>query len=187
LSMCVLSLGACGKKEGQKEADTKQEENDESEEQEVSDSDESDNERAQLPISEEKTELSFWLPYDNLMAEDPNTLPSVQKMEELTNVHIRYITVGMNEQQEKYGLMMASGDIPDIVKEGSSMYSGGPGKAVEDGIFLDLTDYVERLMPNYLGFVKADETMWRDVRTDDGKFVTFYEIYGDVTGPAYEP
>ena len=187
LSMCVLSLGACGKKEGQKEADTKQEENDESEEQEVSDSDESDNKRAQLPISEEKTELSFWLPYDNLMAEDPNTLPSVQKMEELTNVHIRYITVGMNEQQEKYGLMMASGDIPDIVKEGSSMYSGGPGKAVEDGIFLDLTDYVERLMPNYLGFVKADETMWRDVRTDDGKFVTIYEIDGDETGPAYEP
>ncbi len=144
-------------------------------------------EGGQLPISEEKTELSFWLPYDNLMAEDPNTLPSVQKMEELTNVHIRYITVGMNEQQEKYGLMLASGEIPDIVKEGSSMYSGGSQKAVEDGIFLDLTDYIERLMPNYMGFVKADETMWRDVRTDDGRFVTIYEIDGDETGPAYEP
>ena len=93
----------------------------------------------------------------------------------------------MNEQQEKYGLMLASGEIPDIVKEGSSMYSGGSQKAVEDGIFLDLTDYIESLMPNYMGFVKADETMWRDVRTDDGRFVTIYEIDGDETGPAYEP
>ena len=57
-----------------------------------------------------------------------------QEFERATNVHINYTVVGRAEASEKYGLLLASGDYPDITMGGQANYPGGMEKAVEEGV-----------------------------------------------------
>ena len=76
-----------------------------------------------LPLTEEKKELTVWMVYNGTEVSDLNEIKSVQKMEELTNVHINWIAVGQQELTEKFGLVLGSGDYPDIMAYYS--YPGG--------------------------------------------------------------
>ena len=82
-----------------------------------------------LPLTEEKKELTVWMVYNGTEVSDLNEIKSVQKMEELTNVHINWIAVGQQELTEKFGLVLGSGDYPDIMAYYS--YPGGTEKALK--------------------------------------------------------
>ena len=58
-----------------------------------------------LPLCEEKEEHSVWLQYSGAVISDINQVAGIQKMEELTNVHISWIPVGLQEIGDKYGVM----------------------------------------------------------------------------------
>ena len=121
-----------------------------------------------LPISEEKKEISVWRVYSNQYVEDMNDLPTIQKMEERTNVHVNWSTVSMMEASEKFGLLLASGDLPDVMWGGT--YTGGNQKGIDDGMFLDCDELVKQYMPNYYNLVTANDTIRKKVTASDGKF-----------------
>ena len=101
-------------------------------------------------------------------------------VEEATNVHLKVAWVTANEAQEKFGLMIASGDIPDMVYSGvNSYYTGGPIQAVKDGLFLEMTDLIDQYMPNYKAILDSNEQLKKDVTADDGKRYSLYSIYMD--------
>ncbi len=140
-----------------------------------------------LPLSEEKAEVSVWTLWNNQYVENPNDLDSVKKMEELTNVHINWSLVTIQEASEKFGLMLASGAIPDIVYcFGMVSYPGGNDKAVEDGIFLDATDLVENYMPNYRSLREQSADLLKDTMTDSGRLVAIYGMNTADAGVARE-
>ncbi len=130
------------------------------------------------PLAEQK-ELSMWIAWSNEYAMDPNELLGIQAIEQATNVHVNWITVADQEAGEKFGLMIASGDIPDIIRGANSYYSGGLSKMVEDGISIDLTEEVPAYMPTYLGLIEGNESLQRDTVTDDGRRVAVYTITSD--------
>ena len=131
-----------------------------------------------LPLSEEKAEVSVWTLWNNQYVENPNDLDSVKKMEDLTNVHINWSLVTIQEASEKFGLMLASGAIPDIVYcFGMVSYPGGNDKAVEDGIFLDATDLVENYMPNYRSLREQSADLLKDTMSDSGFMVLFLGMF----------
>ena len=178
---CSL-LAGCGTK--QKEAadnagDTKKEEipNPDSDESFAS-------ETWSWPLSEQR-ELSFWLVWSSEYKNDPNEIIAVQKAEEATNVHIKYITVNSAEAQEKFGLLMASGDYPDILRGAENYYTGGLTKAVEDSVTYDLTEAVPLYMPHYQTLRTSIPSLEKDTLTDDGKMVACYTIAsknGEISG-----
>lgn len=130
-----------------------------------------------LPLSEEKINLTFWKSWSNDYTPDLNDYAVVKKMEELTNVHVEYITVGAANAKEKYGMMLASGDIADMVfGNNGCTYPGGGEKAIADKVYLDMTDFVEQYMPNYREMRVLDETIRKMTVTDTGKIWAVYML-----------
>lgn len=136
------------------------------------------------PLAEKK-ELSMWLQWTCNYATDPNELVTIKKLEELTNVHINWTTVGGQEAMEKFGLMMASGNYPDILRGAESYYTGGLVQAVEDGITLDMTEYIPKYMPTYNALRTSIPKLEKDTVTDDGRLVGIYTLasnFGEIRG-----
>ncbi len=198
LAMLAGLLGACGKKEADPKKETGQTEDqkdsDAGEEGDTGKADGEDQEDSQgdkaaaddwsWPL-ETKEELSMWIAWSNEYVLEPNELISIQKIEENTNVHIKWVTVASQEASEKFGLMMASGDYPDIIRGLDGYYTGGLVQACDDGIIYDMTDYIPTHMPLYHSLRESNEKLSRDTVTDDGRMIGVYTIasnYGEIGG-----
>lgn len=134
---------------------------------------------------EEKKELSIWLVWENQYLDNPNELKGVQQIEENTNVHINWNIVSDAEAAEKFSLMMVSGEYPDIIIKADEFYTGGLTKMMDDGVSIDLTDYVGKYMPNYTSLREGNEKLMQDTMSDDGKLVALYSIAsnaGEIAG-----
>lgn len=133
----------------------------------------------------EKKELSFWIVWENQYLDNPNELKGVQQIEENTNVHINWNIVAEAEAAEKFSLMIASGEYPDIIRGADSFYTSGLTKMVDDGVSIELTDYIDKYMPNYSKLRKSNEKLMKDTMSDDGRIVSLYSIAsktGEVKG-----
>ena len=71
---------------------------------------------------------------------------------EQKTVDIEFWIPPAGSEADSYSTMMTSGDYPDIL-DGS--ISDSPKNMYEDGIILDLTDYVADYMPNYKAYLDA--------------------------------
>ena len=106
-------------------------------------------------------------------------------MEQELNIDIEWICPTPTESKEKFGLLMSSGDYPDILLGVEGYYTGGAVQACEDGVILDMTDYIQQYMPNYEALRNSSERLRKDTTTDDGRSVTLYTINtrdGEITG-----
>ena len=97
-------------------------------------------------------------------------------IEEKTNVHINWVYVISQEASEKFGLMVASGDYPDILRGGGEYYTGGLEQACADGVVVDLSEYIPVYMPTYQALRTSNEKLMRDTVSDDGRMVGVYTI-----------
>ena len=134
---------------------------------------------------QEKKELNIWIVWSNDYVEEPNQLKAIQKIEEATNVHVNWTVVDASSAKEQFGLMLASGEYPDIIRDVGTYYPGGTEKGVQDGVLADLTEAVELYMPNYNALRKSDPQLEKDTMTDDGRIVgtrTITSYFGDVRG-----
>ena len=120
------------------------------------------------PLDEQK-ELSIWVVWSNDYVEHINDLPGIQTIEKNTNVHIDWVEVDSATAQEQFGLMLTSGNIPDIIRGVNSYYTGGTQKAVDDGVLADLTAVAEKYMPTYTALRKSNPQLEKDTLTDEGR------------------
>ncbi len=68
---------------------------------------------------------------------------------------------------DNYSRMISSGDLADII---DAVISDPPKNMYEDGYILDITEYVERNMPNYVALVHSNETYLKNcVEMIDGE------------------
>lgn len=84
--------------------------------------------------------------------------------------------------QDNYNTMITSGDLPDII---DAVISDNPLSMYEKGYTLDITEYVEKYMPNYKALVESNETIKKNaVYLIDGeeRYLSLANIYED-----YEP
>ena len=124
-----------------------------------------------LPISENGASFNIWTVWSNNYIESLNDNEAVQLMEEKTGVHIEYTCVPSDAATEKFGLLLVSDSLPDAIYlgEDSLSYPGGGDKAIDDGTFIDLKDYVETYMPNYRAYRNSDELVSKMTLTDQGR------------------
>jgi len=183
----VMSLTACGGKETTgnqgSTGDKAQTSTDKAETGETTGGDTAE-ETWTWPLAE-KEELSMWIVYDSEFVDDMDDLLSVQETEKNTNVHINWSEIMSAEATEKFGLLMAAGDYPDIIRGAESYYSGGLAKMVDDGVAVDLTDLVPKYMPIYQGLRTSDVELEKSTKTDDGRLVGVYTLasrYGEIKG-----
>ena len=134
-------------------------------------------ETVDLPITDEVTTFSMWCgaPPGGLSVVGS---PIMEYITEKTNISLELLEQNMMTANEKFNLMVASQDYPDIISGFDESYSGGAVKGYEDDVIIDLTDLMEENAPNYMAYIQQDQQNYRDAYNDDGQML-FMNGYND--------
>lgn len=80
---------------------------------------------------------------------------------------------------ESFYLMLASGDLPDVIQYDWYNVKGGPEKYIDDGVIIDLTEAIDKWAPNLKKYLDEHPDVARDLKTDSGKYYVFPFLRGD--------
>lgn len=142
------------------------------------------------PLFEETYEFElFWRMRRNVLED----LDWWKNFEANLGVDITWISPADTAAPEQYNLLIASGDYPDMIFEnscstnmmGGCPYAGGYEKAIEDEVYLNLTEYLDEYAPNYSALLKSDESLHRDLSTDNGQYYCFSMVYEKPAGVSF--
>ena len=105
-----------------------------------------------------------------------------------TGVNLKFIHPANGQIQEQFNILMASGDLPDMISHQSPGYPGGLDACIDDGYILDLTDLVPEYCPNYMKAVKDfseqyDENVLRSSYTGSGRIGAVGQLMQRPQGP----
>lgn len=110
-----------------------------------------------------------------------NEIAAYKKAEEITGVHIdfQHPPTGEGEAEQQFNLMMASGDLPDMIEWNWLNVSGGPEKYINEGKIVKLNDYLEEHAPNLTKVLEENPEFKTMISTDDGSIYSFPFLMGD--------
>ncbi len=97
-------------------------------------------------------------------------------MGEKTNTTFTLREISNLEWSENVNLLCASGDLPDLVTNMGSVYSGGLTAAIRDEMIIDIAPLVEKNAPYYYRAVTQDDYTLKTCITDDGQMGAMYPI-----------
>lgn len=139
------------------------------------------------PIKTEES-LKFWYVDYTAGKVKREQAPLYQKIAEKTGVKIEYVPVTPSVAQEQFNLLLASGELPDIVSYDWMGLPGGAQNAVDAGHILKLNDLINDYMPNLKAYMAEDKNREKQAKNDDGNFCFVPAFRGDeelltYTGP----
>lgn len=101
-------------------------------------------------------------------AKDFNDILSFQLMEKLTGCHVNWTVPSTGTAQEKFTLMISSGNLPDMIVHDWYNAPGGPKMYYEDDVILSIGDLMEENMPNLSAFNEARPEIKKQYTDDEG-------------------
>ncbi|MFB5675427.1 extracellular solute-binding protein [Paenibacillus terreus] len=144
-------------------------------------SNDSNNESASNPSgsSASTEEFSYPMPgspeltfMNETLGGTPERLPIDDEYEKRTGIKIKNLG-GAPMTDQKFSLMLASGELPDIFLNTWLQYPGGPEKAVEQGYILKLNDLIDQYAPNLKRTLQENPEIDKMIKTDDGTYYAF--------------
>lgn len=135
----------------------------------------------QYPIST-KTTLNYWVELNSGVAATTKNLGETElgkELEKQTGIKVNYIHPAQGQGKEKFNLLVASGELPDMVEYDWSTFPGGPEKAIKDGYILKLNDYIDKYAPNLKKYLKEHPEVDKLCKTDSGSYYIFPFIRQD--------
>ncbi len=138
----------------------------------------------EYPIDFDGT-LEIWMTFSGSAANHISSYEeneSFKYAQEATGIDVSFIHPSSSAAAEEFNLMVVSGDMPDIVVNGLYNGSGATSavNGVEDGLFLDLTDYMPENSPVYWNYLNTNEEFYQDATNAEGR-VYYYTNYKNVT------
>lgn len=106
-------------------------------------------------------------------------MPWYDVEKEKTGVTIEYIHPAAGQGIERFNLLMASGEFPDIVRFDWLRFPGGPQKAIDDEHIIALNEAIEKYAPNFKKELESDPELARHLKTDTGEYYSFPMIRMD--------
>lgn len=97
--------------------------------------------------NEEMTELTICT-VSKPFIEDLATNEFTKYIEEQTGIHINWITVPLNNLQEKVQLILSSGELPDVFMSVQFSSASLTKYGVDEGLLIPLDEYIEKDAPN---------------------------------------
>ena len=97
---------------------------------------------ASYPIKTDK-KLTYWGEY---LTVKPNMseVPFFQEWQKRTGVPLTFISPPAGQEKEGLNVLLASGDLPDMMEYDWFGFPGGPEKAISDGYILRLNDAIDK-------------------------------------------
>lgn len=130
----------------------------------------------------ETLELTVWQTFEaskGITMSSFNDMKTWKLIEEETGIKINFKHPAVGSENEQFNLMLASGDLPDIVFYTWQNVAGGPMKAIDDGLILDLNEIVDEHCPNYKALLESDAELKRQIITDEGVLYGFASFSSD--------
>ncbi|MGN1059189.1 MAG: extracellular solute-binding protein [Clostridia bacterium] len=124
------------------------------------------------PIQTDET-LTYWMPMTaniSTSAANYGELPVAQELTKRTGIKVEYIHPSLTNTEEKFNLMVASGELADIIEYSWGYY--GPSKAIKDGIIVPLNDLIDAYAPNLKKILEDNPNIAREAKTDAGEYFT---------------
>lgn len=123
--------------------------------------------------------LTYWVPLASNAA--PNyasfdETPFYEEYQKVVGVDLEFMhpPQGNDQAKEQLNLIIASGDLPDIMEfNWVTSFPGGPGKLLNDGIATDITDLVPENAPLLAAVLEANPEAQKQVKTDEGQIYCF--------------
>ena len=106
-------------------------------------------------------------------------VPFFQEWQRRTGVSLTFIQPPAYQATETLDVLLASGDLPDMIEYEWDKFPGGPDKAIADGYILRLNDVIEKYAPNLRKYLNEHPDIDKQVKTGDGSYYVFPFIRGD--------
>ncbi len=98
--------------------------------------------------------------------------PVTEELERQTGIDVEWILPTRGQEKQQFNILMASGDLPDIIEWRWPDYPGGAEKALADGVITPLNE-LRDYTPN-LNQVLSQNTLFDKLsKTDSGKYYMF--------------
>lgn len=121
--------------------------------------------------------LTYWMPLDSNLTSSVSNFGDTEYAKELekrTGVKVEYIHPAAGQQSESLSVMIAADELTDLVQANMvNGYSGGPSKAINDGVIIPITEYMKDYAPALSKVLEEDPDAARKVKTDDGDYYVF--------------
>ncbi len=143
----------------------------------------------QYPIAtaEEPLTLKIWATMGDVIANDIkdfNDILAFQEMEKRTGVHIEWTHAVAGQDTEAFNLMLASRDLPDLIRNNIGTAGKEAIKYVQDDVIIDISPYME-YAPNFKKIIDDDAELYRQLSDDNGGIYFFPSLNEDPGTRAY--
>lgn len=131
----------------------------------------------------ENAKLDWWMPLETTAATVMKSFDESNLAKQLmkdTNTDITFIHPPQGQDAEKFNLLTASDDLPDIITYNWNKYPGGPQKAIREKVIIDLNQYKDKL-PNLMKYLDEHPDIKRMAVTDEGQLFSAPFVRGDDT------
>lgn len=133
-------------------------------------------------------QLTYWVPMDTEAAVTLRSYSEMGLYKQLENVTgtrvtFRHPPAGEAQARDQFHLMMASGDLPDVIF--TNWISNAPDKAIRDGKIRRLNELIERYAPNLSALLKEKPYLRKEITSDEGNIYMFPSIADDPPQFAY--
>ncbi len=126
--------------------------------------------------------LTYWMELHSnvsLIAKNFGDIPFAKELEKRTGVKVKYIHPAAGQAREAFNLMLASGDLPDIIEYNWYAIPGGPNSAINNGQILKLNPVIAKYAPNLRSYLRGNKDLDRMIKTDEGNYYVFPFFRGD--------
>lgn len=137
----------------------------------------------EYPLFDEPTTFSLWTSNSPDLSEiisELNEYLVFEELEKVTNVRWDCTPVSFFSATEQFQLMVASQDYTDVVcraLDEMTGYTGGADKAIEEEFLIDVSELIEKNMPNLQGWFDQYPELRKQLTTVEGNIGGFPKIY----------
>lgn len=125
---------------------------------------------------DEHVEYDFWMPSTSASAvyESYGDNPVVDYLEKKFNVTFNFEQPASGTESDALSIMLGTGEYPDIMN--TSYYTGSISQLYDDSVIIDLTEKVEKYMPNYMALINSDPYIARNLYNDDHQILNLVQL-----------
>ena len=130
------------------------------------------------PIETDQT-IKYWVRLASALGSSVKNYaetPFAKKLMENTGIKIEYLHPAQGQETEVLNLLIASGDLPDIIE--SDWLSRNPDQAIEKRTILELNSLIENYSPNLKKYLSENPDVDTQIKTDTSKYYVYPFIRG---------
>jgi len=128
--------------------------------------------------------LKYWMPNSApiLNVTEKGEFPWYKEYQKRTGVSLQFVYPPLGQEWQQWNIMLASGDIPDIVEYFWYNIPGGADKAINDGYVAAINPLLDKYAPNYKKFLDDNPQYNKMLKTDSGNYIGF----GETVEPGFD-